>query len=536
MGVSTYLEFITVLFGWVMYDRLWAVLSDTGIVYAPFVVIVVSNIIDSRKGGDDEGSAAIQSLKRNETDLVVAVAVMFFAAVPFQDVRLGEMSYVRPALDCGTAQRIADGREPGVVTGLSTGTSYDATLATLGGETGRIPLWWGFMHMASKAVVSAASAAVPCSHDVAGIPTRLGNDAIEDQELLREMADFKLDCHMASLSCLERRHCVPGSRMRDAVDKDWMGSRYFVETAGFYDRYYSREERPAFPVRAARDDGLAGAHPTCREWWTDGANGLRARLLGEIDAGTRNELLYDPGAVFRTENPAASTAELEDMLLRKYLASRVSGLGSTLSYEPGLGEVYRSEEGGVRGVVAATGDFLDDVSSGTLAGVGALLRAPGAAAAGTAIRDGMPMFLSLLLMVFVAVLPVLMVFSRYEPGTLIVLSLVFFGLQFVYVLWGIAFWVDQHLFSALTGPASAPKVNPMAGVILLWSQRLLYVAFPMIWLAGLGWVGVRASEAFAGGVGTPGQSAAKMAESGGEAVSGTVTSAGRGVATRALKG
>ena len=50
MGVSSYFEFVTVLFGWIVYDRLWAVLNDTGIVYVPFFVILLKNLLESRRG------------------------------------------------------------------------------------------------------------------------------------------------------------------------------------------------------------------------------------------------------------------------------------------------------------------------------------------------------------------------------------------------------------------------------------------------------------------------------------------------------
>ena len=107
--MSSYFEFVTVLFGWIVYDRLWAVLNDTGIVYVPFFVILLRNMLESRRAGDDEGSAAVQSLKKSETDIVVAIVVMFLAAVPFTEVRLGQMSYVRPTLDCAVEERIARG-------------------------------------------------------------------------------------------------------------------------------------------------------------------------------------------------------------------------------------------------------------------------------------------------------------------------------------------------------------------------------------------------------------------------------------------
>ena len=535
MGVSSYFEFVTVLFGWVLYDRLWAVLNDTGIVYLPFFVILLKNLLESRRAGDDEGSAAVQSLKKSEVDVVVAIVVMFLAAVPFTEVRLGEMSYVRPQLDCAAAERIARGVEPAEVNGASTGTAYDVPLGTLSGETGRIPIWWGFVHVVSKAVVAAGTAAVPCTGDVVRLSMSLGGDTVADPLLLKELAEFTADCHRAAVSRMYNGG-PNGGTQEARRDMDYVGSPFFLDTHGYYNVLYSRADRPAFPPDAARDSGLVGSHPTCRQWWRDGANGLRARLLGEIDQATRDELVYDANALFRSEHPGATVAELEDMLLRKYLAHRSGDrIGvSSVSYEPGVGERYRTgaatDRGVVGGVVYATADIVDNVLSMGVAGLGMVLQGPGNIAAGVAIREGMPIFLALLLMVFVAVLPFLMVFSRYDVSVLVTLTLVFFGLQFFYVLWGMAFWADNHLHTALNGAASAPRGNPIQGLVALWVQRFLYIVFPMIWLAAIGWVGVKA-DAVMGGVSKMADSAARAAQSGGDTAVGAAKAAatkGRG--------
>ncbi len=532
MGVSSYFEFVTVLFGWVVYERLWAVLDDTGIVYLPFFVIVLRNLLESRRAGDDEGSAAVQSLKKSETDVVVAIAVLFLAAVPFSEVRLAEMSYVRPQLDCAAAQRIARGAEPGEVAGMATGTAYDAPLATLSGETGRVPIWWGFVHVVSKAVVAAGTAAIPCTGDVVRVSMSLAGDTVGDPLLLREFADFTADCHRPAVSRMHNGGANGGSRAA-RLEMNYAGSSFFLGTSGYYNALYSRRDRPAFARDPVRDSGLAGSHPTCREWWLDGANGLRPRLLAEIETGTRDELVYDPRALFRQEHPGATVAELEDMLLRKYLAHRAgTRIGvSSVSYEPGVAESYRAgaatHHGALGGVVEATADVVDNVLSMGAAGLGMVLQGPGNIAAGVAIREGMPIFLALLLMVFVAVLPFLMVFSRYDVSVLATLTLVFFGLQFLYVLWAMAFWADNHLYEALNGAPSAPRGNPIQGLVSLWVQRFLYIVFPMMWLAAIGWVGVRA-DAVVGGMSKMADSTARAAQSGGD----TAVAAARTAATK----
>ena len=199
---------------------------------------------------------------------------------------------------------------------------------------------------------------------------------------------------------------------------------------------------------------------------------------------TRDELVYDAAAILREEYPTATTAELEDLLLRRYLAVGNPISSGGLSYEPSVAETFAEQSNPVVGLVAAGMDVAEDVLSTGLAGLGLLFKAPGAAAEGMAIREGMPIFLALLLMIFVVVLPILMVFSRYEPGILLTLTLVFFGLQFVYVLWGVAFWVDQHLYGALTAGAGT-VANALQLGMMIWIQRLLYLVFPVIWVTAL---------------------------------------------------
>ena len=534
--MSSHLEFITVLFGWVMYDNVWSVLSDTGIVYVPFIVIVLKNIMEARKGGDDEGSAAIQSLKKNEVDVIVAIVVMVAAAVPFTEVQLGQMSYVRPTLDCAKAAKIRNNEEPGVIRGDSEDAAYAASLATLDGQAGRIPLWWGFVHTVSKAMVSGAMAAIPCTHDVTGMATRLAGAAVDDGELIHEVANFRLDCHERAVGCvMAPGRCPrwqPGlrnpSKGEAMGNRGYMGWKGFVESPGFYPSFQSRDPVDGWVAEPdGRDRDYEGAHPTCAQWWTDPARGLRGRLLASIPADFRDDLIYDPEALLREEFADWTDEEREDYVLKTALAeARKAGkrrAGST-SLEPGAAETWAARESWVGGVMSVTGEALLDFGAGAMAALGGVLKAPGNIAAGMAVREGMPMFLALLLMVFVAVLPLLMVFSRYDAGTLLVLTIVYFGLQFVYVLWGLAFWVDQHLYAAMAGSGVSPISSPVQAGVMLWMQRFLYLIFPMIWLMGLGWVGVNADQAFGQSVSTPTGGAAGVAQSGGD----TATSAARG--------
>ncbi|HCD57208.1 MAG TPA: hypothetical protein DEQ90_17415, partial [Halieaceae bacterium] len=131
MGVASYFEFVTTLFSWILYQGIWAVLVDSGIVFIPIIAMVLGNCLDSHKGGDDEGSAAIQSLKKIEADFIAMLGVLIFAGIPLLEVRLADMEYNKPALRCTEAAE--------TIPGTDTGTTYDTTLAAMGDQTGSIP-------------------------------------------------------------------------------------------------------------------------------------------------------------------------------------------------------------------------------------------------------------------------------------------------------------------------------------------------------------------------------------------------------------
>ncbi len=516
MGVSSYFEFITTLFGWILYDNFWTVLADSGIVYIPFIIILFTHIVNSRKAGDDEGSAAIQSLKKAETDIVVAIVVLFLAAIPFTTVQLGQMQYVRPTLDCAVQDDIASG-SPAVINGANTGTSYDPTLATLGNQTGRIPIWWGFVHALTKSVVAASIASVPCSADMAAVHMRLENDHFDDPRVAREVQDFINDCYMPAKSQFYRQdRSALTQAQRDSID--YIGSNYFLNTNGYYNKFYSTTARQSWPFNAARDGGYENdaplGHPDCASWWNDAQAGIRTKVLNSIDQTTRDEYVYDPRNVIQAATPgtALTTVQREDVLLRKFVAiknsqANISGWGNDLSvsYTSGVTEGFNGGQGNiVNSVAGATGKLLKEGAITLVAGIGAAMSAPGHLAAGVAAREGSTIFLSLLLMVFICVLPFLMVFSLYRLSTLMTLSLIFFAMHFFYVLWGIAFWVDNHLINAImSGSSNASGIftawtNPMQTTIILWVQRFLYIVFPVLWVSGLGWIGVNAGGMMTG--------------------------------------
>ncbi len=504
MGVSSYFEFVTTLFGWVMYDQLWNVISGSGLVAIPFIVVLVSNISSSKRAGDDEGSAGIQSLKKTEIDIVLMIGVIFLAAVPFSTVNLSEMHYAKPAYDCSVADQIANGA-PATVSGNATGTTYDATLQTLSGETGRIPVWWSAMHVLTKAVVAASIASIPCTGDLAAVNMQLENDSFTDPRVAKEVQEFIGDCYMPAKSQFIRQDkSVLTTEERDSIN--YLGSSYFANTPGYYDKFYSRKPRDDWAFDAVRDGGYEhhspAGHPTCKEWWDDSSSGIRGKVLKAVDQDIIDEHVYNTNnLVQQSTRNNLNVVDREDVYLRKVLAiqnSRANISGYTndvsVSYAP------KRDFNGLQNIADTTGSMLLEGASTVAASIGMVVSAPSNLAGGVVIREGVSIFVSIILMMFVVVLPFLMLFSLYKLSTLLTLTLVFFSLHFFYFLWAVAFWVDNSLIAAIMSSPNGSGVftavtNPVQTSIIVWSQRILYVAFPMIWMSSLTWVGIRAANA-----------------------------------------
>ena len=524
VGVASHFEFVTTLLAWILYKEIWAILVDTALVFVPVITMVVGNIVSSRRAGDDEGSAAIQSVKKIETDFYLMLGVIVFAAIPVLDVSLGDMTYVKPTLDCNIPPAAA-------VPGTNTGTTYDTSLAAIGGQTGQAPIWWATLHTLSKSIVSASLAGIPCSSDLASVQFRLSNESIEDPDVRRDLAEFTDDCYRPSRALLLRSNTAA---LTPAQHKDtlWLGSDYFQTTAGYYDTYYAYNPNADFPFNATRDSGfeedqVAGGHPTCNQWWSHSSRGIRIRVLDSIDPAVLNEMVYNVNNLIdESTTTALTTTEREDVFLRKYLAVEHTkqGLGATLPMSIGyrhtsyddLASAIANDSliGKAGGLLKAANNFTRDVGRTAVVAVGAAVKTPAAIGEGYMIRQGISMIQSLVLMLLVLLLPFLMLFSQYRLSTVFTLSIIFFALHLLSFLWGVAFWLDNNLMNLMTEGSGLgvfePLANPVQSGIILWIERFLYIIFPMIFLTALGWVGIHAGnlgtqlQSFGNNVAAPG--------------------------------
>ena len=491
MGVNSFLEVFTTLFGWLIYEALWNILADTGLVWLPVFGIIMKNAAQARMSGADEGDAGQLSLKRIEVEVLVMFLVIVIAALPTYEVRLSEIQYYKSATRCDVQDES--------IAGDATGTTYDDAFLTLGGEVARAPLWWALVAYISAGVTSAAVKAIPCQADLRGISFKLNREKLTDPRLRQEIQEFTTQCFMPSRAKLLR------DKPRGLInpdDTEWLGSDFFQTTPGFYDTFYSKTPRVGIPFQSPRDDGFPigqWGYPTCNEWWqnNDPQIGLRAQIIEAFETDVVDDLSSWFGA--------ATRIEAEDQVIKTILRADSAASGFTQGLGTGLG---RNE--GIVGTVTSGATAL-------AATAGLALNAAPHFSKMYIVREAAPIVQALLLMILIMLLGFLMVFSGYSIPAIVLVSVAYFGIKFWTALWAVAYWLDNNMIAAIT-PAENGMVAAVAYSIGLGDKQWLfnfitsafYISLPLIWTLILGWAGYRIGNLMA-----PGQAAIVGAEGAG---------------------
>ncbi|EPC00624.1 hypothetical protein L861_06700 [Litchfieldella anticariensis FP35 = DSM 16096] len=488
--VFDYFENTMVMLGWVIHNALWGVMNQSGITAIPFIALIVSEWFRARQEGDDEGNKGILTINRIESRLYAMVIAFAFTCQPVLELQIStvDVDHQR-SQECGTRQ-------------FASGQWGESTLNSLDGQTPRIPLWWGTVHAVSHGITSAAIAAIPCSTDFHSIRTELDLHAIKDPGLQREVGEFQLACFGHARNKLFQQ----GGRIEASLarDVDWVGSRYFLETPGFYDSFYAGRPIPGFPYDEQRDmsrpntgPGQPG-YPTCREWWAAEESGLRARLHDQIDPGFWDD--------FRS---VFTSTEAEDYVIRRMVSPRSGAANGNLD-QAVVG--YRNLDGGTVGQA---------VTSAAGAVGGALAMFPFAAGMDM-LKQALPMVQSILVMAVIVCLPFVMVISSYSFKAAGVATFGLFAIWFLTFWWEVARWLNSNLVDLLYH-SDAAKMSFLAAVnntydkmVLQFVEGMTFLILPGIWITVLGWAGMKVGDSLGRSIGESSRPAQGAGEQGGK--------------------
>ncbi|UXJ50151.1 conjugal transfer protein TraG N-terminal domain-containing protein [Pseudomonas citronellolis] len=469
---TDYLEYYLTLVSWIIHNGIWSVLTASGAFALPFLAIILQEWLRARAEGADEGNKGALSASRIENRIFVAIVVIMFAGIPFIDVDFNTLQFDRSR----STQCQAKVPEPAE-------TGWSQSFSTLNNQSAKVPVWWFFMHAISRAITGASVAAIPCGTDLRQIRMDIDATRIDDPLLAQEVSDFTHDCYGPARAKLFMNR--PELSEEQMYDVTWVGSRFFLDNGGYYDTYHSSTPREGWAYDSNRDAGLAevpsgAGYPTCQQWWSD-SNGLRARLLSQVD----------PSLLTRIANWAGflSQDQVDDSVIRAIASPQQQKLNQ--------GAVY----GDYGGQVSMT---VPNVAARTVSDVGLAVGSVAFFPAMDAMRQALPMVLALLKMALVICIPLVLLIGTYDLKTVVTVSVVQFALFFVDFWFQLARWIDSTILDALYGTGwgwNRPHANfdPMIGLnnafgdlLISFVMATMFIVLPTFWVATLGWVGIHA--------------------------------------------
>lgn len=473
MGSDSYVDMFATFFAWQTYDVIYSVLRDTGLCLLPFIFIVLK-AFKSAATSVQPGKRGLVAYHQAKIDILIASFVFVLAMVPFSTMTMADSKSARVNLDCSAA-----GTAVGVETsGSTTGTALDPSFTSLGGRTAEIPIWWGFIVNLSNSVTAASVAGLPCSTDFRTFQSDLSQERVRDPVVRQEVKEFAQECFYKAMHKYTSDKPV-GIKLEDV---NWIGADYFMNTPGFYDAMQPVEPRRDVTYNSTRDgpgNPSAGGRPYCKDWYRS----LYQKLKGNIE----------PDLFSKANLPAfgnwfpggMTTADKERELVKTVVSLDGGGMfdgGNNMNYES-----YTGGEGYSHGV---------DLSAGAGA-LGVRVSQFSHFAQMGVFRHAAPIAQAFLTMAIVISLPFLLIFSLYSPGPVATASVGFFTAKFLTLLWGVAFWIDNAMFAALANSSSADGLTnyvPVDSALTNITQMVtstLYIGLPVVFLAVMGWAGVR---------------------------------------------
>ena len=469
------------------YGVLWDVLTETGVVYLPFLGILMDNWREPASDAPIAQAADI-SLRRLELELFTALFVVVLAAQPasLTAFRANAIQYTPPPT-------ISEPNPDPV--SLSTN---DSTFGTSGfvdyGALVDTPGWWYAVLAFSSGINHAVIEGLPRGEDLRQATYYARMATLADPALRHEVAQFYQDCYVPSRSKFFREQ--PKSAAIDQLmneygqhDIEWLGSHVFRDTAGYYDYYRAGVPIKGWPFDVHRDTEYDPMNPPehgrpyCKQWWEDASKGLREKLITAVNvrAAGYAAVLIGFGFTFNSEH-------FKDTVARTALLNRPPTWSNN----------------DLKDRNTATTGWLSSVETtvkSAISGAGIVVAAGIASLTITVLLQILPMLQALILLGIYALLPMLLILSRYSLSVVISMGITIFSIKFWTVLWYLAQWVDQNLIIAMY-----PDTNVMIANFLLDTEQgtkrivlntatgLMYIGLPILWTLIIGWAGVKAGR------------------------------------------
>jgi hypothetical protein len=442
---------------------------DTGLAYIPFISVIISNIIDPIKSQEARG-AAITSLRRLEIDIIRMIIVIFLAVSPFFTVGNANQTLTSAC----AAPSAAETRFTEV---------FGAQIIDEN-NVPKVPPWFYLVMSVSGGINNALITALPCTINIREMQIEASTAKINDVQLKGEVNKFVNDCFAPARA----DYFHGNNKILDEEDIAWIGSDYFLKNQ--YRKIWSNGPVKNWPVDMSRESDashgggptpLDNGYPYCSEWWGNNEIGLRKQLLQH----------YPPSGLSKLAGIFGDPRKTEDAAIRKLLQNnKQEGRNLDLTSAPSFG--------GEDSMLSLNPlDTAADVAVGALQWGGGVVAAATVAFVTNMIVLSLPFVQAFALFAVYFLLPLALVFGKYEWSVVVTASIYIFAIKFWSSIWAVVAILDSELTTALSvrdgvHPIDFISLNVgFAAIISSMVIAALYVTLPAFLMSMMTWAGER---------------------------------------------
>jgi hypothetical protein len=537
MQVGSYLELYTTFYGWQQYGRFVSVLSETGIVFLPFLGLVIEAIKDPMETMNP-AQAVMASLRRLEVNFIMMMLVIVIAFQPTVPFEAGIMEFNSPCKGLAEMEEMkAGGGKVG-----DTGTTFDSQFSDINSTTRvRIPIWWMFVMSVSHGITHAGMESFDCPANAFDILTTYTAASITDREVAKEVNRFKNECYgpaRSQLDGLSRKDDPASKALQKMLEDDknlkvdlgannhipatCMNGKLYMEF--LYPAQRARDGVQGFPYSASRDTDMSPTrsvlgHPFCDEWWKER---LRDLVVEQVDENLRDRLEEAMDNAKEESNIKLTEEGFKESLACRAIAQTPItdpqfNLTPTVGEDPGI-------------------------ASRTAANLGAKKQRIEQQTMIMGLKNTIYSLQAFVLMAIYAALPFVLIAGRYQLQTVVLASLGVFTVIFMSYWWHMAWWIEQKMIFSMfqeeikdvTGQISGfgnSEAKMIMYEILVFS---LYALLPMVFIQIMVQAGIKVNgmSSLGGGIN---KGAQDTGQGGGQVVGGAVNAAAKSTVKKLTK-
>ncbi len=539
IGVDSTLELFTTVLGWHQYEQIWLLLNDTGLVFLPFLGLLLRNVLIPIQS-QQEGGASFTSLKRFELDLISALVVIVIAGQPLIELKHDQILHFNPCkMDEDNSRTFTQ------IMGVNDVEAYKDALFMLSADSAKIPIWWYAVLSISSGINNAVKHTMPCTSDMVVSSYIIHKTFINDTEenpLRTDIKKFMKDCYLPTVDFIQgdlkkqpellsdynsekikfrskyaqgffqHKYWLPtGTSLASlaftgniqALAAEWPGSDFMLNSTLPF-MYKGR----SITLSQAGLDGK-DVLMSCRDYWLQPLPhhplSIKQRLINLFDDKHLERLVINHRGFDKKVNPNTPTTEVkiqqmgaeEKNKLLDYAMMRVIQ-GTISKQSKNLGLSQRDfDDSSFQG--SATAKLGQELGAFAL-----MMKFLTIFPLAKVVGEGAPIAQACLLLALYMMLPIGLVFSGYSIQYLVVGAVGLFSLKFLgYVIY-LAVWMNNTFYEALRGQGYMDTLYGQTdnSAIIEMAMVNAYFVLPILYLGIMGMAGYQLSTGVQGAFGS----------------------------------